>query len=68
MAGVVGRTSGVEISAGQLDQMRRQGRWAYPLLPLLLAIRVGDVALVLQLVSMLMTHALPYRDAFRASL
>ncbi len=68
MAGVVERTVGVELSVAQLDQMSRQGRWAYPLLPVLLAIRVGVVALALQLVSMLMAHALPYREAFRAGL
>lgn len=68
MAGVVGRTSGVEMSVAQLDQLHRQGRWAYLLLPALLAIRVAVVALALQLFSMLMAHALPYREAFRAGL
>ena len=68
MAGLVRRANGVQISASQLDQFRRQGRWAYVLLPILLAIRVGVVALVLQLASMLLTHALSYRDAYRASL
>ena len=68
MAGLVGHTSGVEIPAAQLDQMRRQGRWAYLILPILLAIRVGVVALTLQLISMLMAHVLPYRLAFRAAL
>jgi len=68
MADIVRRTSGVEMSVVQLDQLRRRGRWAYPLLPALLAIRVGVVALALQMVSMLMAHAVPYREAFRAGL
>jgi hypothetical protein len=68
MAGVVRRANGVQISASQLDQLQRQGRWAYVLLPMLLAVRIGVVALVLQLASMLLTHALPYRNAYRASL
>ena len=68
MAGVVGRTTGVELPVARLDQMRRQGRWAYPLLPVLLAIRVGVAALALQLVAMLMASALPYGVAFRAAL
>ena len=68
MAGVVGRTTGVELPVARLDQMRRQGRWAYPLLPVLLAIRVGVAALALQLVAMLMASALPYGVAFRTAL
>ena len=68
MAGVASRTPGVEMSVTQLDQLRRQGRWAYLLLPALLAIRVAVVALALQLFSMLMAHPLPYREAFRAGL
>ena len=68
MAGVVERTNGVDIPVSQLDQIRRQGRWAYLILPIVLATRVGAVALTLQLISMLIAHALPFRVAFRASL
>ena len=68
MAGLVDRTTGVEMSVTRLDEMRRRGRLMYPLLPLLLLIRVAVVALTLQLFSMLMAHPLPYREAFRAGL
>ena len=68
MAGLLDRTTGVEMSATQLDQIGRRQRWGYPLLPVLLVIRVAAVALSLQLFSMLVAHPLPYREAFRASL
>ncbi len=68
MADVVQRTTGVETPVDQLEQLRRQGRWAYPLLPVLLAIRVGVAGLVLQLVAILMAHPLRYVEAFRAGL
>ena len=72
MAGVASRTPGVEMSVAQLDQLRRQRRWVYLLLPVLLVIRIAVVALALQLFSTLMAHQLPCRlpcrEAFRAGL
>lgn len=68
MANLARIGGGILIPADQLDEFRRNGRWAYVLLPVFLAARVAVTALVLQMFTILLSAEIPYRDLFRASL
>jgi len=59
---------GVEMTAGQMDDLQRLEFLSYALLPLLLTLRIALTALVLQLFTVLVSAEIGYRDLFRASL
>ena len=68
LAHLAAQGGGMEMTAGQVDDLQRLEWLSYGLLPLFLALRIALTALVLQLFTMLLSAEIGYRDLFRASL
>ena len=68
LAHLAAQGGGMEMTAGQVDDLQRLEWLSYGLLPVMLAVRVAITALILQLFAMLLSAEIGYRDLFRASL
>ena len=68
LAHLAAQGGGMEMTAGQVDDLQRLEWLSYGLLPLFLALRIALTALVLQLFTMLLSAEIAYRELLRASL
>ncbi len=65
---LAGQSGRMAPTADQVEHLQKLELLSYGLLPLFLTLRVALTALVLQLITMLVSAEIPYRDLFRASL